>query len=104
MVVILLISSRFRESLYHRPWIALVAQCSAWLLHTVERQADAFIIRPVEDASVLWYLLGTGAIYTALGLRNFGRCRFAAVWASLALVAPVLLYSKLSLHSICHPG
>ncbi|MFT6516928.1 MAG: putative membrane protein [Candidatus Azotimanducaceae bacterium] len=92
LVVVLLISSRFRETLYPLPWIALVGQCIAWLLTTVERQADAFIIRPVEDANVLWYLLGTGVIYTALGLRNFGRCRFAAVWASLALVAPVLLF------------
>ncbi|MGK0474084.1 MAG: putative membrane protein [Candidatus Azotimanducaceae bacterium] len=92
LVVVPLISSRFRETLYPLPWIALVGQCTAWLLTTVERQADAFIIRPVEDANLLWFLLGTGVIYTALGLRNFGRCRFAAVWASLALVAPVLLF------------
>jgi hypothetical protein len=78
------------------PGIALVGQCTAWLLTTVERQADAFIIRALEDANVLWYLLGTGVIYTALGLRNFGRCRFTAVWASLALVALSCIPTSLS--------
>ncbi|MDH3691331.1 MAG: DUF2339 domain-containing protein [Gammaproteobacteria bacterium] len=94
LVVLLLFASRYQEPLGFTPWLLLVVLLIAWLVPQVnldDGRISLQLLSTPEDHQALWYLGVSAVMISGFSLANFLACRFRAIWASLAALAPVLL-------------
>ena len=94
LVLLTLVAARYQEPLNYIPWCLLLVQAVAWLLPQANLQDNRVsleLLTAPEDIQAFWYLGITSLLFSGCALANFVSCRFKAIWASLAALAPVLL-------------
>ena len=94
LVLLTLVAARYQEPLNFMPWCLLIVQAVACLLphaSLLDYRVSLELLTAPEDIQAFWYLGITSLLFSGGALANFVSCRFKAIWASLAALAPVLL-------------
>jgi len=94
LMILLLLAARHREPVNTLPWLLLIAETLAFVAMRLDERGGRLTIDLLtgpETVQLLNFAAGTAILVTALSLRNLGACRFKALWASLATLAPLLM-------------
>lgn len=93
-LLLALLLSRRQDQLYWLPWVSLLSIALAWLIlgyAGLPVSAERAPFDPMQFGGFKAYLLATAFLCAGLSLWNLGVSRRAAVFASMATLAPVLL-------------